>query len=175
MKHATNLLIICLIIIFSTGCSGISRFLLPVEEFDLAAYMGTWYEVARLDHSFERGLTHTRTQYSVDSDGSIKVVNSGWSEESHQWKEAIGRGKLATGENIGHLHVSFSGPFYGSYVVFYLEDDYSTAMVTSGANQFWLLSRTNALPKHKMNKYLRIAEQAGFKTEQLVFPFELVK
>ncbi|MCK6261708.1 lipocalin family protein [Vibrio sp. ZSDE26] len=172
MRHVMKSAVIGLILGFSVGCGSITRYLLPVDEFDLAAYLGTWYEVAKLDNSFERGLTHTRTQYSVDDDGSIKVINSGWSEESHQWKEAIGRAKLAKEENVGHLHVSFSGPFYGSYVVFYLEDDYSTAMVASGVDQFWLLSRTNTLPEHKMEKYLRIAEQAGFSPEQMIFPFE---
>ncbi|MGC9404108.1 lipocalin family protein [Vibrio genomosp. F10 str. 9ZC157] len=171
MKRQIIVLIISISSTLLVGCGSITRYLLPVEEFDIAAYLGTWYEVARLDHRFDQGLTHSRTQYTIDDDGSIKVVNSGWSEEDHQWKEAIGKAKLAD-DNTGHLHISFSGPFYGSYVVFYLEDDYSTAMVASGANEFWLLSRTNELPEYKMNKYLRIAKKAGFSTEQLVFPFE---
>ncbi|MEZ9231420.1 lipocalin family protein [Vibrio amylolyticus] len=171
MKALKISVIIGLLSTFLAGCSSISRYLLPVEEFDLAAYMGTWYEVARLDHTFAQGLTHTRTQYSIDDDGTITVVNSGWSEESHQWKEAIGKARLAKEEDVGHLHVSFSGPFYGSYVVFYIEDDYSTAMVASGADEFWLLSRTNDLPQHKMTKYLRIAEKAGFSSDDMIFPF----
>ncbi|MCW8332510.1 lipocalin family protein [Vibrio paucivorans] len=172
MRQLNQFLVACFLSALALGCSSISQYLMPVEKFDIAAYMGTWYEVARSDSRYAQGLTHTRTQFVVDQDGDIRVINSGWSDESQQWKEAIGKVRLGEDQTVGQLHVSFSGPFYDRYVVFYLEPDYSTALVTGDNDQFWLLSRTSHLPDYKMNKYLRIAEQAGFKSEQLVFPFE---
>jgi len=156
-----------------TACTSIPKGLQAVDNFDSQLYLGTWYEVARLDHSFERGLSNVSAQYSFNEDGSINVINRGWDQEEQQWSEAIGKAKFVNDSNVGHLKVSFFGPFYSSYVVFYLESDYSTALVSGySRDYFWILSRSPQLPDYKMNKYLRIAEQAGFDTSKLIFPFQ---
>ncbi|MFB9217243.1 lipocalin family protein [Vibrio sinaloensis] len=167
---------IILALMLLVGCTAKPDNLEAVTNFDANRYLGTWYEIARLDHSFERGLSNVSATYSFNEDGSIKVVNRGWNEEEQEWSEALGKAKFVQDENIGHLKVSFFGPFYSSYLIYYLEDDYSTALV-SGYNRdyFWILSRETQLPDYKLNKYLRIAEQAGFDTEGLIFPFSQTK
>ncbi|WP_159739039.1 lipocalin family protein [Vibrio atypicus] len=156
-----------------TACTSIPKGLQAVDNFDSQLYLGTWYEVARLDHSFERGLSNVSAQYSFNEDGSINVINRGWDQEEQQWSEAIGKAKFVNDSDIGHLKVSFFGPFYSSYVVFYLESDYSTALVSGySRDYFWILSRSPQLPDYKLNKYLRIAEQAGFDSSKLIFPFQ---
>ncbi|WP_394144055.1 lipocalin family protein [Vibrio atypicus] len=156
-----------------TACTSIPKGLQAVDNFDSQLYLGTWYEVARLDHSFERGLSNVSAQYSFNEDGSINVINRGWDQEEQQWSEAIGKAKFVNDSDVGHLKVSFFGPFYSSYVVFYLESDYSTALVSGySRDYFWILSRSPQLPDYKLNKYLRIAEQAGFDSSKLIFPFQ---
>lgn len=156
-----------------TACTSIPKGLQAVDNFDSQLYLGTWYEIARLDHSFERGLSNVSAQYSFNEDGSINVINRGWDQEEQQWSEAIGKAKFVNDSDVGHLKVSFFGPFYSSYVVFYLESDYSTALVSGySRDYFWILSRSPQLPDYKLNKYLRIAEQAGFDSSKLIFPFQ---
>ncbi|MDA0129045.1 lipocalin family protein [Vibrio sp. MarTm2] len=165
-------IILFIALIFLHGCTAIPERVKPVSDFDANRYLGTWYEIARLDHSFERGLTNVSANYSFNEDGTIKVINRGWSEKDQIWNEAIGKAKFVQDADVGHLKVSFFGPFYSSYVVFYLEPDYSTALVSGYNNEyFWILSRNTTIPDYKLNKYLRIAEQAGFNTESLIFPF----
>jgi apolipoprotein D and lipocalin family protein len=165
-------IILFIALIFLHGCTAIPEQVKPVSDFDANRYLGTWYEIARLDHSFERGLTNVSANYSFNDDGTIKVINRGWSEKDQIWNEAIGKAKFVQDADVGHLKVSFFGPFYSSYVVFYLEPDYSTALVSGYNNEyFWILSRNTTIPDYKLNKYLRIAEQAGFNTESLIFPF----
>ena len=82
------LLFICLL----TGCVGIPENVKPVDNFKLEKYLGKWYEIARLDHSFERGLSRVTADYSMRPDGSVKVVNRGYSAKDSKWKEAAGKG-----------------------------------------------------------------------------------
>tara|TARA_Y100001960_G_scaffold304782_1_gene358327 strand:- start:3400 stop:3936 length:537 start_codon:yes stop_codon:yes gene_type:complete len=157
---------------FLTACTAIPEKIEPIKNFDTNRYLGTWYEIARLDHSFERGLSNVSATYSFNDDGSIQVINRGWNEEEQSWSEALGKAKFVQDPSIGHLKVSFFGPFYSSYVIFYLEPDYSTALVSGYNNDyFWILSRHTKVPDYKLKKYLRIAQQAGFDTQSLLFPF----
>jgi apolipoprotein D and lipocalin family protein len=142
----------------------------PVTDFDLNKYMGKWYEIARLDHRFERGLEKVSATYSMNSDGSVRVANRGFSTKSNEWKDAIGKAKFAGDKNIGHLKVSFFGPFYGSYVIFFLDKErYQHAFVTSSENSLWFLSRSPAVSDQLKEKFLRIVKDAGYNTEVLIF------
>ncbi|WP_036798391.1 lipocalin family protein [Photobacterium marinum] len=152
-----------------TGCTGMPVQVTPVKPFSIESYLGTWYEIARLDHSFERGLSQISATYSLNDDGSVKVINRGFNEEAGEWKEAEGKAKFVGSPDIAHLKVSFFGPFYGSYVVFYLEPDYSTALVSGyNTDYFWILSRNKSLPQEKLQYYLTIARQKGFDTSQII-------
>lgn len=153
------------------GCVSKPDSVEPVKPFNLTQYMGKWYEIARLDNSFERGLSHVTANYSLNSDGTVQVVNRGWDNGTSEWKEAMGKAKFVETPNQAYLKVSFWGPFYSSYIVFYLSPNYSTALV-SGFNKsyFWILSRHKTLTKPQLDKLLNIAEQAGFDTKSLIYP-----
>ena len=134
-------------------------------------YLGTWYEVARLDHSFERGLTRVTAHYSLRDDGGIRVVNRGYDPESGKWREAVGRAYPVGPPDVGRLKVSFFGPFYAGYNVIALDkDDYRYAMV-SGPNRsyLWILAREPVLAPPILKRLLEQAKALGFATDQLIF------
>ena len=113
-----------------TACTGLPEGVQPVDNFDANRYLGKWYEIARLDHSFERGLDNVSAEYTLRDGGGISVINKGYDTVNKQWKSAKGKAYFVKGENSGHLKVSFFGPFYGSYVIFDLDDkDYSYAYI----------------------------------------------
>ncbi|WGV98672.1 lipocalin family protein [Vibrio sp. YMD68] len=153
------------------GCLGMPDTVKPVSDFELNQYLGKWYEVARLDHSFERGLTQVTAEYSLKGDGGVTVLNRGYSVEESEWSEAEGKAYFVEGENDGYLKVSFFGPFYGSYVVFELDhQNYQYAFV-SGPNTdyLWLLSRTSSVPQEVKNKFVRMAKERGFNIDELIY------
>ena len=134
------LLLVCLL----TGCIGIPENVKPVDNFKLEKYLGKWYEIARLDHSFERGLSRVTADYSLRPDGGVKVINRGYSAKDNKWKEAVGKAYFVKGPDQGFLKVSFFGPFYGSYVVFALDhENYQYALVSGPDKSYlWLLARS---------------------------------
>ncbi|MDA9558030.1 lipocalin family protein [Vibrio sp.] len=151
------------------GCTGSPKLVEPVSEFNLERYLGTWYEVARLDHSFERGLNHVTATYSRREDGGVRVINRGYSPERKEWKEAEGKAYFIEEEAVGHLKVSFFGPFYGSYIIFELDEEYQYAFV-SGPNTdyLWLLSRTPMIDKSIIQQFKVLAQSKGFDVGQLI-------
>lgn len=152
------------------ACTGLPENVEPVQGFELNRYLGKWYEIARLDHSFERGMSHVTAQYSLKDDGSVKVVNRGYSVEDGKWKEAVGRAKFAGDPGTGHLEVSFFGPFYASYVVVALDENYRHAMVTGyNRDYLWLLSRRPTIPEAELKPLLQKARELGYDTDRLIF------
>ncbi|ABM17129.1 outer membrane lipoprotein Blc [Marinobacter sp. C1S70] len=152
-----------------TGCTGVPKGIEPVSGFDQQRYLGTWYEIARLDHSFEEGLSQVTAEYSLNNDGSIKVINRGYNAEAGEWKEAEGRAKFVGDSDVGHLKVSFFGPFYGSYVVFELDDQYTTAYITGYDRDYlWLMSRTPEVSDEVLDAFKARAEAKGFELGELI-------
>jgi len=151
------------------GCVSIPAGIQPVTGFDAERYLGTWYEIARLDHRFERGLYNVTATYTQKSDGSIKVENRGYVRKSSEWKSAIGKAKFVSDAETGHLKVSFFGPFYGSYVVFELDENYQYAFV-SGNNRksLWFLSRQRDPAPELLEKFRASAESLGFDLATLI-------
>lgn len=143
----------------------------PVSGFELNKYLGKWYEVARLDHSFERGLSQVTAEYSIRNDGGVSVLNRGYSEAKNEWKEAHGKAYFVDSPTVGYLKVSFFGPFYGSYVVFELDqENYSYAFVSGPTTEYlWLLSRTPSVEPEVMEKFIQMSTERGFDTEQLIY------
>jgi apolipoprotein D and lipocalin family protein len=143
----------------------------PVENFELARYLGTWYEIARLDHSFERGLSRVTAEYSLREDGGVRVVNRGYSEQDKEWKEAEGRAYFVDRTDQGHLKVSFFGPFYGSYIVFELDrDSYQYALVSGpDKSYFWILARRPEMDKELKERLVAKAAARGFDMSGLIF------
>lgn len=153
------------------GCTGLPEGVEPVRPFDVKRYLGVWYEIARLDHSFERGLDQVSATYSLREDGGISVLNKGYSSESKQWKQAEGKAYLMGDGMSGHLKVSFFGPFYGAYGVFGLDQqDYQYAFV-SGPNTdyLWLLARTQTVSKAVVAQFEEKAKRLGFATDKLIY------
>ena len=152
------------------ACTSIPEGIRPVEGFELNRYLGTWYEIARLDHSFERGLERVSAHYSLRGDGGVNVVNKGYSAQENRWKQAEGKAYFVRAKTEGYLKVSFFGPFYGSYVIFELDKkNYSYAFVTGYDKSFlWLLSRTPTVDDSLMKKFIGDARRLGFDVEALI-------
>ncbi|MCX7108073.1 MAG: lipocalin family protein [Methylococcales bacterium] len=153
------------------GCTGIPEGIKAVDGFEVNRYLGTWYEIARLDHRFERGLNKISATYSLRPDGGVKVINKGWNEAKGKWEEAEGKAYFIDQPDQGRLKVSFFGPFYGGYNIFDLDKkDYSYAMISGpDKSYFWILSRTKQLPKATLESLIQEAKLAGFETDKLIF------
>ena len=152
------------------GCLGMPEKVQPVSEFQLDRYLGKWFEIARLDHSFERGLNQVTAEYSMRDDGGVKVLNRGFSSAKGEWKESEGRAYFVDDETVGYLKVSFFGPFYGSYIVFELDQvDYQYALVAGpDTGYLWILSRTPAISDELLERLLQKARNCGFDTTELI-------
>ena len=143
----------------------------PVSPFQIERYLGKWYEIARLDHSFERGLSRVSADYSLQANGQVQVVNRGYDAASGRWREAVGKARFVESSDQGYLKVSFFGPFYGSYVIFELDQqDYQYAFV-AGPNRdyLWLLARTPQVSPALRERFVAVARAHGFATEQLIW------
>jgi apolipoprotein D and lipocalin family protein len=154
----------------TAGCTSLPEGVDPVEEFELDRYLGKWYEIARLDHSFERGLDKVTAEYSMRDDGGVKVVNRGYSKKEAEWDETEGKAYFVRDSDEGYLKVSFFGPFYGSYVIFELdEESYSYAFVAGPDRSYlWFLSRTPTVSEDLVKKFIDKASELGFDTDELI-------
>jgi apolipoprotein D and lipocalin family protein len=152
------------------GCTGVPEGVTPVDHFDAARYSGRWYEIARLDHAFERGLIDVTATYSARDDGGIRVLNRGYDPDSKTWKEAEGKAYFVGDERTGHLKVSFFGPFYGSYVIFALDHEHYQYAAVAGPDRsyLWLLARTPQPDAATVEALLQRAEALGFDTSKLI-------
>ena len=154
-----------------TGCTGIPDGVTAIDGFEINRYLGTWYEIARLDHRFERGLNNISATYTLREDGGINVLNRGWNQADNKWEQAEGKAYFVEQPNKGRLKVSFFGPFYGGYNIIELDKkDYSYSMITGpDRSYFWILSRTKQLPKATLDALIEKAKQLGFATDKLIF------
>jgi len=163
-----NLLLV--VVLALAGCTGIPKGIDPVDNFEIEPYLGTWYEIARLDHRFERGLSNVTANYSLREDGGVRVLNRGYRTESGKWDEAEGKAYFIDDPGVGRLKVSFFGPFYGAYNIFELGENYEYSMV-AGPNRsyLWILAREPGLPQALLDDLLSKAEAAGYDTSELIF------
>ena len=143
----------------------------PVSGFELKRYLGQWYEIARLDHSFERGLSKVSATYGPRDDGGVRVLNRGYDAEAGRWKEAEGRAYFTGEPTVGSLKVSFFGPFYGGYHIVALDrENYSYAMISGPSRDYlWILARERQLPPAVLDGLLQQARALGFNTESLIW------
>jgi apolipoprotein D and lipocalin family protein len=141
-----------------------------VTPFDVQRYQGTWYEIARLDHSFERNLTDVSASYTVQAEGSMQVMNRGFNTRKNEWKEAVGKALFTGKSDRGSLKVSFFGPFYGGYHVVALDPEYRWSMVVGPDRDYlWILARDKQLDPLLKAQLLRQAQALGLRTEQLIW------
>ncbi len=153
------------------GCTGLPDGVEAVDDFELDRYLGTWYEIARLDHRFERGLSNVQARYALREDGGVRVLNRGYDAAAGEWRDAEGKAYFIGERDTGRLKVSFFGPFYGAYNIIDLADDYSHAMI-SGPNRkyLWILAREPKLAPQVLERLLQRAKQLGFDTGSLIYP-----
>jgi apolipoprotein D and lipocalin family protein len=162
---------ILLLALLLSACTGMPENIKPVDNFDANLYLGQWYEIARLDHSFERGLSHVSATYSPREDGGINVLNKGYSAKKKAWESAEGKAYFVDKKDQGFLKVSFFGPFYGSYIIFEMDQqDYQYSLVSGPDKSYlWLLARTPVIDKNLQAKLIAKAKALGFPTDQLIF------
>lgn len=152
------------------GCGQAPDGVEPVTGFDPIRYLGTWYEVARLDHSFERGLTRVTATYAAREDGGIDVLNRGYDPDKGEWSEARGRARFVGPRDVGALEVSFFGPFYGGYNVIDLDPAYSIALVAGPTRSYlWILSRRPDPAREELERLVARARALGFDTDALIY------
>nr|WP_199001387.1 lipocalin family protein [Flavobacterium sp. ASV13] len=153
------------------SCSStIPKKAVAVTNFDKAKYLGKWYEIARLDFKYEKGLNNVTAEYTANDDGSIKVDNKGYDTKIDKWKESIGKAKFVKADTIGMLKVSFFGPFYAGYNVIAVEDNYKYALVAGESLKYmWILSRETTIPESIKANFLIKAREIGYEVSDLVW------
>lgn len=141
-----------------------------VSPFDLQRYQGRWYELARLNHRFERGLTDVSATYQLQPDGSVRVINRGFDAAKGEWREAIGKALLTDAPTTASLKVSFFGPFYGGYHVAALDTDYRWALVVGPDRGYcWILARDKQLAPAQRDAIVARAQSLGIETSALIW------
>jgi apolipoprotein D and lipocalin family protein len=142
-----------------------------VSGFEVDRYLGTWYEIARLDHRFERGLTNVTAEYTLQDDGGLRVVNRGFSTKTEEWDEAVGKAYLVGSPDVGQLKVSFFGPFYGGYNILELDkEDYQYALVAGPDRSYlWILARSPDLSESKVQSLVEKARRLEFPVNDLIY------
>ena len=171
LKTTRLLSLSALILLVLAGCVRAPEGITPLTGFELQRYLGTWYEIARLDHSFERGLSSVTAEYSMRDDGGVHVVNRGFDTAAGEWNEAIGKAYFVGESDVGQLKVSFFGPFYGGYNIVALDKEgYQYSLVAGPSRKYlWILSRTPRMDKDTLDRLVGIAADLGFATDELIF------
>ena len=168
MRHQKLLILPALLL---SACAGTPIDARPVTDFEADKYLGTWYEIARIDNSFERGLSSVTATYSEREDDGIKVVNRGCNVAKSKWKQATGKAYFTEDDSIGKLKVSFFGPFYGDYIVFDLDmPGYDHAYVSGGSTKYlWMLSRTPNISETRKADFIQKSTALGYDTDTLIW------
>lgn len=167
MKKILFLLGLCL---FIFSCKSIPDKAEPVSKFNVDQYVGKWYEIARIDFKFEKDLNNTTAQYTLNSDGTVKVLNKGFNYVKNEWTEREGKAKFRDAKDVGALKVSFFGPFYSGYNVIALDDNYKYALVAGkNLDYLWILAREKKIPEAVKADFLAKAKAIGYDTNRLIW------
>ena len=161
--------LLLLFLMLLSGCTGVPEGLTVVDGFRLERYLGTWYEIARLDNRFEKNLGQVSAEYSLREDGKVKVMNRGYDAEKGEWKSIEGKAVFVGDVTVGALKVSFFGPFYASYNVVALDRvNYSWAIVCGHKKSlFWILARKPEMEPALLQQLVAKADSLGFETGKL--------
>jgi apolipoprotein D and lipocalin family protein len=152
------------------SCSTIPQGAKIIEGFDSNKYLGKWYEIARFDFRFERNMNNTTAEYSINDDGTIKVVNSGYNYKKNRREQAVGKALFVESKSIAKLKVSFFGPFYGAYNVIMLDKDYRYALIAGeNLDYLWILAREKTIPEEIKDQYINEAKRIGYDITKLIW------
>jgi len=158
-------------LLFLNSCSvGIPDGATAVKNFDSDKYLGKWYEIARFDYKFERNMDNVTANYSLNSDGSIKVQNQGYNYVKKEWKESIGEARFVNDKSEARLKVSFFKPIWAGYNVIDIDDNYQNALVVGNSTKYiWILSRDKKMPESIKERFLAKAQKLGYDTNALIW------
>ena len=168
MRH--SLIVLLLASVMAACSSSPPDGLTVVEDFDINRYTGRWYEIARLDHRFERGLSNVTAEYTLQENNDVAVLNRGYDEDEQRWDEAEGTAKFVGETDRGSLKVSFFGPFYGGYHIIALDHaNYQWAMISGPSRDYlWILARDPTLAPDIYQNLIEQARTSGFATDALI-------
>jgi len=169
MRHA-GWLIWVITLLAIAGCAGVPRGVEPVAGFDVSRYMGTWYEIARLDHRFERNLSNVTATYDLRDDGTVSVVNRGYNTKTCEWESVEGTARFLENPDTGSLSVTFFWPFSGGYNIFELDKRSYRWAAVAGPNRdyLWILARKPILPNSTKSRLISEARELGFPVDDLI-------
>ena len=154
------------------GCSSKNPQLDTVKRIDLKKYLGTWYEIARYEHSFEKDCKNVTATYSLKENNEIKVINKCTNSINNKTKEAIGSA-YSTDETNTKLKVSFFWPFYGDYWILDIDNDYTYALIGEPSRKyFWILSREKQLSSNLKKEILNKLPNYGYDTKSLIWTIQ---
>ena len=141
-----------------------------MDDFELERFLGSWFEIARLDNAIEKDLDNVMSQYSLNTDGTIKVINSGYHRVEQHWKKTEGIARFRHNHQKGDFSVNFLSPVYKGYNIISVDEGYNYALITgSNLNYLWMMSRHKTIPEQIKRKYLKLASLIGFNTEALLW------
>ena len=168
-KNVTLIVILLLLVSICIGRNSVIDKSV-VKEFEIEKYLGKWYEIARYDHRFERGLTGVTAEYSLRDDGKIKVINTGYKGTLKGEKSvATGKAKIPNISEPSKLKVSFFLFFYADYFILELDDNYQWAIVGSKSDKYlWILSRTPQIDENLYNQLLDKITSRGYDITKLI-------
>lgn len=170
LRRCAVLIALCLCALLLACSTAPPAGLQAVTPFDVQRYQGTWYEIARLDHAFERHMMDVSARYTVQADGSVQVINRGFDTQKNEWKQAVGKALFTGATDRGSLKVSFFGPFYGGYHVVALDPQYRWSMVVGPDRDYlWILARDTQLDPALKAQLLRQAQAFGLATDALIW------
>jgi apolipoprotein D and lipocalin family protein len=174
MKRWKNLSVVTLVLLTSalqSACMGVPDGVDVVDDFELDRYLGTWYEIARLDHSFERGMSDITATYSLRDDGGVAVVNRGYKVAKGEWNDTEGKAYFVGETDVGRLKVSFFGPFYGSYNIIELDKkNYEYAMVAGPDTDYlWILARSPDIDQDLLANLVENARRLNFPVDEIIY------
>jgi apolipoprotein D and lipocalin family protein len=164
------LAVLCLIILALAACTGRPADVEPVSGFDIIRYQGTWYEIMRLDHSFERGLTNVTAIYTLREEGTVDILNRGFDRARCRWEETQGRARFQRCKDFASLSVTFFWPFAGAYHVFELDkENYQFAVVSGHSRDYlWILARKPHMPQDQIKRLIPKVRELGFPVGELI-------
>ncbi|MBP7397813.1 MAG: lipocalin family protein [Flavobacterium sp.] len=170
MKIIKGFTIMAVVAAIFTSCVGIPDGVTAVQNFNKDKYLGKWYEIARFDFRFERNLDNTTAQYSINPDGSIKVLNQGYNYVKKEWDSAEGKAKFIGSESEARLKVSFFGPFYAGYNVVAIDENYQNALIYGNSTEYmWILSRNKTIDEATKKRFIEKAKKDGFDVSKLIW------
>lgn len=130
-----------------------------IKDFDINKYSGLWYEIARIDHWFEKNLEYTTALYTL-TDKGLTVTNSGYNVKKGKWSSAKAKTKPTEIPNV--IKVSFFPLFWAKYQVLYVDKEYQYAVVGSGGKYLWFLARNNTISSQQYKELEQIAIKYGY-------------